>query len=311
MAVLLSLLKVEAMKIRRSAAVHVLWLLPLVFLVMDYRAYGRVVVATEDPTPLQIAFFPFVPLKSLAILWAGLLHPLLTALLPPLLLQGEHKFDMWKHLHCQPVSRRTQFFAKAMALLLLNGTALALVAIGLRIEWGLIATLHLKNPFVFQWIAVAKTLGWMFLGSMPLLFFYLWLADRISTGAISMVFGLIGMMLTIALAGQEMYPLWQRDVIPWVLPYTCTQRSIQNLEARQEVHIVAAPYQKRPDQPFNPKVDESKLRVRLKIITDLPYDELGLKPPPPTPTWMLVAFSLAGGLGLLGVGLLDAGRNRA
>lgn len=312
MAAFLRLIRVESLKLRRSAIWHVLWILPLVFLILDYRVYGRQVLANANPTALQLAFYPFLTLKSLAVLWAGLIHPLLLALLPPLLVHGEHRSSMWKHLHTLPVSRRTQYLAKALTLMGLHAGALLVVALGLRLEWSLIVAFHLKVPVAFQWMPLLKTLGWMYLGSLPVLCFYLWIADRISAGAVPIILGFIGLMLTIALAGQEMYPLWQRDVIPWVLPYTCTQRSIEHVEARQEIPVAALPYQKEYKRPDLPKIDETKLKVRFRILSDLPFDDdFGLKPPDPTPTWMLVTFSLVGGVGLLGLGLLDAGRNRA
>lgn len=311
MAALLRLLHVEVLKLRRSPVWYVLWVLPLVFVMLDYRAYGRVVVATADPTPLQLALFPYLPLKALAVLWAGLIHPLLLALLPPLIVHGEHRSNMWKHLHTLPVSRRGQYFVKGMVLLLLHALALVIVAFALRIEWGLIATFHPKAHVEFLWMPLLKTLAWMFLGSLPVIFFYLWIADRITSAAVPVILGLIGLMLTVALAGQELYPLWQRDIIPWVLPYTCTQRSITQVEARQEIPMAALPYHKKFEMPKLPKIDEKKLKVRFRIITELPYDEeLGLKPPPPTPTWLLLVFSLGGGAALFGIGLLDAGRNR-
>lgn len=305
---ILRLLATERLKLRRSAALRVVWLIPLVFLIFDYRAFGRFLAVSGHLSPLDLAILPYLPLRSLAVLWAGFLHPLTLALLPPLLMRPEHRSNMWKLLHTLPVSRRSLYFAKAITLLVLHAATLLVLALGLRTEWGLIGFLRPQAAFAFPWLLVAKVLGWMYLGSLPVLFFYLWVADRIRASAVPILLGLIGLMLTIALAGREMYPLWQRDLIPWVLPYTCTQRGIEHIQARQEIHLAAEAFQ--PKQPTlqQPKVDERKLKFKIKIISDLPGD--GLKPPPPTPTWLLVVFSLGAGSALLGLGWLDAGRNR-
>lgn len=305
------LLHAEVIKLRRSPVLTLLWVLPAIFLILDYRVFGRQVLAQTQVTATDLAWYPFLSLRALAVLWAGLVHPLLLALLPPLLMGGEHRASMWKHLHAQPAGRRAQFLAKAVMLLALHALGLLVVLVGLRLEWFLITTFHLKAPIAFQWVALLKTLGWMYLGSLPVLAFYLWVADRIPTVAVSVVLGLIGLLLTISLAGQPIYPSWQRDFIPWVLPYTCTQRSIEAVQARQEVHVAALPYEYQFRKPGEPRIDESKLKVRFKILMDFDYDEeLGLKPPPPTPTWHLVVFSLGAGAALLGLGLLDAGRHR-
>lgn len=301
---ILRLLAAERLKLRRSAAVRVVWLLPLVFLVFDYRAFGRFVSGAQTLPPQVLALLPDQPLHSLAVLWAGFLHPLTLALLPPLLLRPEHRFGMWKHLHTLPAGRRNLYLAKALTLLVLHGAILLVLALGLRVEWEVIGLLKPQAAFAFPWARVFRVLGWMYLGSLPVLLFYLWVADRIRASAVTILLGLVGLMLTIALAGREMDPLWQRDLIPWVLPYTCTQRAIEQTQARQEVHLAAEPFEPPRPEPPRPRTEGPKPRIRVRIITE------GLKPPPPTPTWLLVAFSLGAGSGLLALGWLDAGRTR-
>ena len=48
-----------------------------------------------------------------------------------------------------------------------------------------------------------------------------------------------------------------------------------------------------------------------KIIVDIPSPDELLKPPQPTPTSVLVSFSLLAALALLGLGLWDSGRERS
>ncbi len=309
MAVWLRLLVAEGIKIRRSPAFYAVFLLPLLFVILDYRSFGRG-LGLRPLTPPELNILPYLPLKSLAILWAGLFHPLLIALLPPLVFRAEHQSKMWKHIQALPISRRQFYFAKATVVLFLNALGLSVAALAMWGQWGALAFFRPQTAFVFPWYEVFKVLGWMFVGSIPLICFYLWVADRITASAVPIMLGLVGLTLTMALAGQEINPLWQRDLIPWVLPYTCTQRAIQHEEARQEAHIIAAPLQKEIVHAQMPNIDDSRSKIKVRIISDLEYDGLGLKRPDPTPTWLLVTFSLGAGALLLGMGLWDSGRDR-
>jgi hypothetical protein len=303
------LLAAEFIKIRRSPALYVIFLLPLLFVFLDYRSFGRG-LGIRPLSPQELHVLPYLPLRSLAVLWAGLFHPLLIALLPPLVFKAEHGSKMWKHLFALPISRRQFYLSKATVVLVLNALGLSIVALIMWGQWGILAHFRPQTAFVFPWLEVFKVLGWMYLGSLPLIFSYVWVADRISASAVPIMLGLVGLMLTMALAGQEMDPLWKRDLIPWVLPYTCTQRAIQHEEARQEAHIAAVPLQKEIVRPKMPRIDDSRSKIKVKIISDLEYDGLGLKPPDPTPTWWLITFSLGAGAIILGMGWWDSGRNR-
>lgn len=304
------LMVVEGLKIRRSPVLYVLVILPLLFVFLDYRVFhqglGIGLISQQ-----QLSFLPYLPLKSLAIFWAGLFHPLLIALIPPLVFRAEHQSKMWKHLFTLPISRRQIYFTKTTWILLLNALGLSLVAVAMWGHWAVLSFFRPQTAFVFPWFEVFKVLGWMYVGSFPLMAFYTWVADRITASAVPIMLGLVGLILTLALAGQEINPLWRRDLIPWVLPYTFTQRAIQREEARQERAFVAAPIlRKEMPRPQNPSINDSRSRVTFKIITDLQYDELGLKKPDPTPFQWLILSSLGMGAVILALGLWDAARNR-
>jgi hypothetical protein len=165
--------------------------------------------------------------------------------------------------------------------------------------------------FDFPWRSVAKVLSWMYLGSLPILAFYLWLSDRITHGAIPIVFGLVGLLLTIALTGAEPYTAWKRDLIPWVLPYYCAQQAVDEPEARQSVHAAGKALVRERDITKLPRgAYEFTLPSgrKAKGYANLP-DALFL-PPPPTPRWLLVSFSLGAALVFLGLGIIDSCRFR-
>ncbi|HJW33762.1 MAG TPA: ABC transporter permease [Holophagaceae bacterium] len=304
MSTFLRLIRAEFIKLRRSPALRLIWLLPGLFVLVDFVVTGRFALGMRGMTPELQKLMINAPLKSIADQWSGYFHPLLIALLPALLLRPEHRFKAWKHLEVQPVGRRGFYLAKVTLLGLGFAGSLALVAVLLWSEWKLLGWLNPLARFAFPWQALGRVLGWSFLGSLPLLALYLWLADRINNAAVPVMFALVGLLLTMSLGGKELIPLWRRDFIPWVLPYTCAQQAIEDPSARQEVHSAQMPYY----DPATEVVPTSKRVGRLRVTQTAP--EALLKPPPPTPPWMLAVFSLVCGLALVGLGLVDSGRDR-
>jgi hypothetical protein len=293
----------EFLKLRRSGALRAVWLLPLLFLALEFMVFERPLLRIQSLPPELARNVDSLQLKMVGVLWAGFFHPLLIALLPALLFLPEHRFKLWRHLHTMPVPRRGIFLAKALTLALLSAAALALVAFGLWVERGLLARFNPLLGFPFHGLRMLQVLSWLWLGSVPLLALYLWVSDRINSLAVPVVFGLVGTLLTIALSGQELQKPWKRDLIPWVLSYFCAQQAIADTEARQPVHQAAKMFQ------VEPNVIRLPNGRKIKTWQNVP-DEVLFPPPPPTPAWVLGTFSLGAGTILLGIGLADAGRRR-
>lgn len=307
MPLFLRLMAAELLKLKRSLALRTVLLMPLLFVALDF-IFRKGLLHLHQQPPLFLLQLQRMPIKSLAVLWAGFFHPLLLAILPALLFRPEHRFHLWKHLHALPPSRRALFVAKVMAVLLAVGCALALALVGLRLEWSALARLNPLLAFPFPWRFTFGILAWLYLGSLPLLVFYCWFADRISSSVVVLMFGLVGQILTISLGGATLDPLWKKDLIPWVLPYVMAQHA----SAEAEVGI-ANPFHLAPAK-LDPKAFGRKdviLPSGRKIIVDIPSPDELLKPPQPTPTSVLVSFSLLAALALLGLGLWDSGRERS
>jgi hypothetical protein len=162
------------------------------------------------------------------------------------------------------------------------------------------------NPllrFPFHGVEMMKVLGWLWLGSLPLLALYLWVSDRINSLAVPIVFGLIGLILTISLSGADVPKPWKRDLIPWVLPYFCAQEAIHHYTPHQTVHEAGKLFQEEPDVLRLPN------GKKVKTWQNVPDDVL-FPPAPPTSGRVLGLFSLVAGVLLLGLGVVDSGRNR-
>jgi len=236
MSTLVQLIQAELFKLRRSPALRLMWVMPCLFLLLDFILSGRFALGLKEVGPEARAALLNAPVKSLADYWSGYFHPMLIALLPALLFRPEHRYGVWKHLHVQPVSRRLLYLVKALVLALAFALVLALTEVLLWAQWGLLGRLSPLAAFPFPWLKVSLVMGWSFLGSLPLLALYLWLSDRINNAAVPVMLGLVGFILTVSMGGKELDPMWRRDFIPWVLPYTCAQQAIEDPSARQEIH---------------------------------------------------------------------------
>ncbi|MDP1830507.1 MAG: ABC transporter permease [Geothrix sp.] len=297
------LLAAEGLKLRRSAALRLVWLLPLLFLLIEFTAFERPLLGLKALTPPLQAHLDTLQLKLVVALWGGFFHPLMLALLPALIFRPEHRFKTWRHLHALPLSRRGIFLAKAAFALLLSAALLALIGLLL---WGERTLLGWANPVLalpFHGLRMAQVLGWLWLGSLPVLGLYLWISDRINSLAVPVVFGLVGLLLSIALTGQEQPQPWRRDLIPWVLPYAAAEQVVHQGPTQQEAHLAGTLFQPEPDVLRLPSGKKIKTRQNIP-------DHLLFPPPPPTPAWVLAAFSLGAGGALLVLGWADARRNR-
>jgi hypothetical protein len=297
------LMAAEGLKLRHSAALRLVWLLPLLFLLVEFLAFERPSLGLRSLTPKLLASLDTLQLKLVVSLWGGFLHPLMLALLPALIFRPEHRFKTWRHLHALPVPRRGIFLAKTAWAMLLTAAILALIGLLLWVERRALGGLNPLLALPFHGLRMAKALGWLWLGSLPVLAIYLWVSDRINSLAVPVVFGLVGLLLTISLTGQELPQPWRRDLIPWVLPYAAAEQVVHSGPAQQEVHAAAAYFQPEPDRL---RLPSGKI---VKTWQNVP-DEVLFPPPPPTPARVLAIFSLGAGLALLGLGLADAGRYR-
>jgi ABC-2 type transport system permease protein len=293
----------EGLKLRHSAARRLVWLLPLLFLLVECLVIERPFLGLKTLTPKVRATFDVLQLKMVVALWGGFFHPLMLALLPALIFRPEHRFKTWRHLHAMPLPRRGIFLAKAAFTLLLSAAMLALIGLLLWVERSVLGWLNPLLAFPFHGLLMAKLLGWLWLGSLPVLGLYLWISDRINSLAVPVVFGLVGLLLTIALTGQELPQPWRRDLLPWILPYAAAERVIHHGTAQQEGHMAVAEFQPEPNVLRLPS--GKKIRTWQNIPDDVLFP-----PPPPTPRWLMATFSLLAGFALLSLGLWEAGRER-
>jgi hypothetical protein len=293
----------EGMKLRRSPALRLVWLLPLLFALIEGLVIERPFLNLQALTPKAKTTLDFLQVKMVVALWGGFFHPLMLAILPALIFRPEHRFKTWRHLHAMPLSRQGIFLAKATYALLLSAAMLILIGLLLWVDRRALGWLNPLLVFPFHGLQMAKALGWLWLGSLPVLALYLWISDRINSLAVPIVFGLLGLLLTISLTGQELPQPWRRDLIPWVLPYAAAEQMVRSGPSQQEAHLAGVLFQPEPNIVRLPS------GKKIKTWQNIP-DEMLFPPPPPTPSWLIATFSLLAGILILALGYADAGRNR-
>lgn len=296
------LIAAEWLKLRRSAALRTAWLLPTAFLVLELGIFERPYLRLPAWPPGAAQAYASLQLKLLIGLWGGFFQPVLVALLPAFFFLPEHRFKLGRRLYTLPVSKRSIFLAKAFWLLVLSAGSLALLALGLF----LIRTLGAQaNPLLtqpFPWPTVLKILAWLWLGSLPLLAFYLWTSERIYSLAVPVMLGLIGILLTITLSGQDLRQAWRRDLNPWVLPFAFAQQALPGHGAEQ-AHTAAKMFQEEPNVLRLPN------GKRIRTWQNVPDDVL-FPPTPPTPPMVLGTFSLGAAVLILVLGWAGSGKIR-
>lgn len=303
MSLFLRLVASELIKLRRSGALRLVWLLPVFFIALEFTFFERPVLSVSSGSAQLSDSFNYIQIKMVGLVWAGLFHPLMVAMLPALVFRPEHRFSLWRHLQAMPVPRRSIHIAKILIVFVLCAASLGIVGFGLWLERMLLAWVNPALAFPFHFYPMVALMGWLFLGSVPVVAIYIWVSDRINSLAVPVVFGLIGVLLNISLSGAEVPQAWKRDLIPWVLPYSCAQSAIDHHTPRQSAHLAGKMFQEEPNVLRLPSGRKIKTRQNIP-------DEVLFPPPPPTPKRTLALFSLVLGAILIGTGLFDSARNR-
>jgi ABC-2 type transport system permease protein len=297
------LLKAEREKLRKSPLARLLWLMPLLFVgieffLFEYKLFGVKQIPGEFRHVIDTA-----QIKMTGALWGGFFYPMLTALLPALLFRHEHRNHTWRHLGAMPVPKAHVFFAKAIWALALSAASLAIVWASLWVVRSLMQYAAPQLEMPFNGMALASVLGWLWLGSLPVMSIYLWLSNRISSLAVPVVFGVVGILLSSALTSQEVPEPWKRDFIPWVTPNICTAQVLAAADANKNANLLGSLFVEEEDIIRLPS------GRKIKTWQNIP-DYVMFPPPPPTPPLVLASYSIVACMTMLILGGLDAARCR-
>lgn len=182
----LRLLRVEALKLRRSLALLMLFACPFMVSLLVFGVQMKT-GAVGKPVPLTMYW-----LAHTAI-WTYFMLPLMIALLTALVNGQEHKNATWRIMLSQPISARQLFFAKfvlaAIMVLIANGLLMLMMMGGANVlEW-------FGRNVQGQWQAtMLQQVLILSLASLPILIIQLWLSWHVQNMVAPLALGVIATM---------------------------------------------------------------------------------------------------------------------
>jgi hypothetical protein len=206
---LLRALHAEILKLKRTLAFRVIFVLP--FLVATLQFF--IALRTKKFAP-DFNLWETVTTSSLQI-WAVFMLPLLITLETALLNGIDHGDRQWKHIFALPVSRYAVYFAKvivAQVLILISTFILAALIVGVGIaSTYLRAELANAGPPPFGFIAKNAMLVW--LASWLIIAIHTWVSMRWSGFPIPLGTGIAGTFFALFAASASVGKYY-----PWLLP---------------------------------------------------------------------------------------------
>ena len=206
---LLRALHAELLKLKRTLAFRVIFVLPFLVATLQFFIAWR----TPKFAP-GFKLWEQAPSSSLQI-WAVFMLPLLITLETALLNGIEHSDRQWKHIFALPVPRSSVYFAKvivAQGLILISTFILAalIVVVG-------VAAMYLRPELAnsgsppYGWIAKNATLVW--LASWLIISIHTWVSMRWSGFPIALGTGIAGTFFALFAASASVGKYY-----PWLLP---------------------------------------------------------------------------------------------
>ena len=206
---LLRALHAELLKLKRTLAFRVIFVLPLLVALLQF-----FIVLRTKKFPAEFDLWHTIGTSSLQI-WAVFMMPLLIALETALLNGIEHSDRQWKHIFALPVPRHAVYVAKvivAQGLILISTLTLSL----LTVVAGIVATylrpeLTNAGPIPFGWFAKYTTLVWA--ASWLIIAIHTWVATRWSGFPVPLGAGIGGTFFALFAASASLGKYY-----PWLLP---------------------------------------------------------------------------------------------
>ena len=202
-------LHAELLKLKRTLAFRVIFVLPFLVAILQF-----FVILRTKKFPADFDLWHSHPSNSFQI-WAIFMMPLLITLETALLNGIEHSDKQWKHLFALPVSRRSIYLSKfivALGLILVSTLVLALLTVLV----GVVAMNfrpELANTGPVPFFAIAKQATFVWLAGWLITAIHTWISVRWSGFAIALGAGIGGTFFALFAASASLGKYY-----PWLLP---------------------------------------------------------------------------------------------
>jgi hypothetical protein len=212
MTALVRALSAELLKMKRTLALLVALVLPLVVILINFYMFTRTRVFEEGSTAWE--YF----IGSNLIVWGLLMLTLYITLETALLAGLEHNQQGWKHLAALPVPRGVVYAAKQIVAMGMVALSMAVIVIGSWASAELAHTLNLNPaaPFTgeFPWMLLLRTAGESYMLSLLIIAIHSWIATRFASFALASAVGIAATVFSFFIGNDP--DLVQ--IFPWALP---------------------------------------------------------------------------------------------
>lgn len=202
-------LHAELLKLKRTLAFRVIFVLPFLVALLQFFIVWR----TKKFAP---GFDLWETLTSTSLqIWAVFMMPLLITLETALLNGIEHSDKQWKHIFSLPVPRHSVYFAKtlvAQALIFISTMFLALLTVVVGVAAIYLRT-ELANSGTIPFLRIAKLATLVWLASWLIISIHTWISIRWSGFPIALGAGIGGVFFALFAAGASLGKYY-----PWLLP---------------------------------------------------------------------------------------------
>lgn len=206
----LRILRVEILKLRRTLALVLAGVTPLVVVVLQC-----FLVLHMKEKALAPGANSWEAVSTAILFWAVLMLPLFVTLITSLLGQMEHNGDQWKSLFAQPVRRGGVYAAKILVATGLVLAAHLVLACGIFLAG---AVLHLAFPRTaagpIPWAQVSLTTGKAFLASWFVISVQAFIGLRWKSFVVAASAGIVATITSVLMINSDR---WSR-FFPWSLP---------------------------------------------------------------------------------------------
>lgn len=206
----LALLRAEVLKLKRTLALAMIFVAPIVVVALQVALLFNNKEGWGFDVDMWKYFF-----NSLASLWAIFMMPLFTALVVALVYHYEHANNGWLKLFALPVPKSMivatkQIITTGIVLASMFVLLLATIAGGFVLK-----ALHpnMNFPTEIPWLTLLARSGLVFISALALIAIQNWVSMRWSTLAVSLGVGIAGTFVALFAAGWKYGHLY-----PWLIP---------------------------------------------------------------------------------------------